>query len=148
MTDDIPPLKRPEEMGPIRSQADLHRLWRALMQQLGFGSRQLWLALLDADDRCTPVVQNIVEIPDVPDAAMLEGLAVLCRGLLDQAVPGGSVAFLVARPGPAGIDAADRAWATGILAAMSRAEVSCRPVHLANDHEIHVFTVDDQIASA
>jgi hypothetical protein len=148
MNDEIPPLRRPEDMPPVHSQADLHRLWRALMGELGFGSNQLWMVLLDADGRCTPVIQQIKEVPDVPDRRLLTGLMKLSRGLLDEVVPGGSVAFLWARPGRAGLTAADRAWAGGLSSAARGADVSCHPVHLANDQEVRAFTPDDEIASA
>ncbi len=148
MNEDIPPLKRPEDMPPIHSQADLHQLWRALMGELGFGSNQLWMVVLDADGRCTPVIQHITEVPDVPDRRLLAGLMNLSRGILDEVLPGGSVAFLWARPGRAGLNAADRAWATGLSTAARDAGVATHPVHLANDQEIRAFTPDDEIASA
>ena len=52
----IPPLLSPDQMPPIRSQDDLHRHWRALMGPLGFSGRQLWLNVLGADRRPTPVL--------------------------------------------------------------------------------------------
>jgi hypothetical protein len=148
MDNDIPPLRRPEDMPPIRSQADLHQLWRALVGELGFSSPQLWLVILDADDLCTPVIQHIVEVPDLPASRMLNGLLGMCRSVVEEVVTGGSVAFLRARPGPAGITASDRAWAAGLLTAARELGVACRPVHLANDHEIRAFTPDDAVASA
>jgi len=148
MNDDIPPLKRPEEMPPIRSQADLYQHWRALMGELGFAAPQLWMAMIDAEGRCTPVIQTIEEIPDVPDPQTLDNLMTVCRGILDEVIPGGGVAFLRARPGPAGLTASDRAWAGSLSAAARERGVACHPVHLANDQEIRAFTPDDEIASA
>ena len=148
MTDDIPALQRPEDTPPIRSQADLLRQWRALMGGLGFDSAQLFIAVLDADRRFTPAIHNIVELPDVPDTEAIDGLMTLCRMLLEEVFPGGSAAFLFARPGPAGLTAADRAWASRLVAAAAEHDVPAHPVHLANDHEVQVFAPDDQIASA
>ncbi len=145
---ETPPLNRPEDMPPIRSQADLYQLWRALMGELGFAAPQLWMVLLDADARCTPVIQKIEDIPHVPDPQMLDNLMTVCRGILDEVLPGGSVAFLLARPGSPGLTASDRAWAAGLSAAARERGVACHPVHLANDQEIHAFTPDDGIASA
>ncbi len=118
------------------------------MGELGFSAPQLWFLLLDADGRCTPVVQKLDEIPDVPEAEVLANLMTVCRGLLDQVLPGGSVAFLRARPGPAGLTASDRVWASRLSEAARAHDVACHPVHLANDQEIRVFTPDDEIASA
>lgn len=148
MTDTLPPPPRPSDLPPIRSQADLHQLWRTLMGELGFSAPQLWMVLIDADDWCTPVIQHIVEVPDVPDQDTLHGLLWVCRQLIDEIVTDGSVAFLRARPGPAGLIASDRAWAVGLLTAACEVGVECRPIHLANDHEIRAYTPDDQIASA
>ena len=148
MTDDIPRLRRPKDTPPIRSQADLYRQWRALMGDLGFGSSQVFMIVLDENDRFTPVVQNIVELPDVPDADAIDGLMTFCRMLLDEIVPRGSAAFLFARPGPSGITASDRAWATRLAIAARDHGVASHPVHLANDDEVRVFAPDDEIASA
>jgi hypothetical protein len=148
MTDDIPRLTRPEDTPPIRSQAELFQYWRALMGELGFSETQLWMVLLDADDLCTPVIQKVVDLPAVPDPELLDNLMTVCRGLFDEVIPGGSVAFLRARPGPAGLTVADRAWAAGLSAAARERGVACHPVHLANDHEIRAFAPDDEIASA
>jgi hypothetical protein len=148
MTNETPLLRQPEDTPPIRSQADLHRHWRALMGELGFSAPQLWMILLDANGRATPVVQKIDEIPAVPEPEVLGGLMTVCRALLDEVVPGGSVAFLRARPGSAGLTASDRAWASRLSDAASDRGVACHPVHLANDQEIRAFTPDDQSASA
>ena len=118
------------------------------MGELGFSAPQLWMVILDADGRCTPVVQHIEDLPDTPDPQLYANLMLVCRGILDEVIPGGSVAFLRARPGPAGLTAADRAWAAGLSAAAHEHGVACRPVHLANDHEIRAFAPDDEIASA
>jgi hypothetical protein len=148
MSNDTPPLERPEDMPPIHSQADLYQHWRALMGELGFGTRQLWLAMIDAEGRCTPVIQKIEDIPEVPDPQLLDGLMTVCGGILEEVLPRGSVAFLLARPGPAGLTASDRTWAAGLATAARERGVASRPVHLANDQEIRAFTPDDEIASA
>ena len=118
------------------------------MGRLGFGSRQLFIVVLDRDDRFTPLVQNIVELPDLPDSEAIDGLMVFAQMLLDEVVPGGSIAFLFARPGPAGMTATDRAWAAQLSVAARDRRLPCLPVHLANDDEVRVFTPDDEIASA
>ncbi|PVG81781.1 hypothetical protein DDE18_17605 [Nocardioides gansuensis] len=148
MTHDIPPLRRPEDMPAVRTQADLHRHWRAMMGELGFGQRQLWFQFFDADGRCTPVVQQVTDVPELPDTEMLANLMAICDQLLTDLVPDGSVAFLWARPGRPGLIASDRAWAAGLAKAAADAGVRSHPVHLANDHELRVFATDDEIASA
>ena len=140
----IPPLLPVDEMPPIRTQEELHRHWRALMGPLGFAHRQLWLAVIDADRRPTPVVLQIDELPEQPEPAALDSLMGLIEHLLD-AEPGCSVALLLARPGPAFVTAADRSWATGLTRAARRGRVPLEPLHLATAEAVRVFAPDDLI---
>jgi hypothetical protein len=147
MNDDIPPLHRPEDMPPVRTQADLHQHWRALMGQLGFSEPLLWFQFFDEDGRCTPVLQSVSDLTDTPDSEILDNLMWICHEVMSKLVPGGSVAFLLSRPGRAGVSPSDRTWATRLITAARDARVRCHPVHLANDDELRVFTADDAIAS-
>ena len=146
--DPVPPMRRAGELPPIRSQADLQQLWRMLMGPLGFGRRMLWLQLLDSDGRCTPMLPTIEDPPLVPEEGEVDQVVDFCQQLLDSEVPKGSVAILLSRPGRAGIGASDRRWAAGLTTAARRRGVRCWPIHLANDHELRVFTDDDLAASA
>jgi hypothetical protein len=118
------------------------------MGPLGFGSRLLWLQLFDAEGRCTPLLPTIEDLPLLPDEECFDQLLAFVQHLLDLEVPGGSVAFLLSRPGRAGISASDRRWAVGLTGAARRLGVRAWPVHLANDHELRVVTDDDLAASA
>ena len=146
--DPVPPLRRPEDVPPVRTQAALYELWRSLMGPLGFGQRLLWLQLLDAEGRCTPLLPTIEDLPLLPDEECFDQVVGFVQQLLDLEVPGGSVAFLLSRPGRAGISASDRRWAAGLTAAARRLGVRCWPVHLANDEELRVVTDDDLAATA
>jgi hypothetical protein len=118
------------------------------MGPLGFGQRLLWLQLLDAEGRCTPLLPTIEDLPLHPDDECFDRLLAFTRHLVDLEVPGGSAAFLLSRPGRAGISASDRRWASGLTTAARRLGVRVWPVHLANDEELRVFTDDDLAASA
>lgn len=146
--DPVPPLRRPEDVPPVHSQAALHNLWRALMGPLGFGSRLLWLQLFDAEGRPTPLLPTIEDLPLLPDQECFERVLGFVQHLLELETPGGSVAFLLSRPGRAGISASDRRWAVGLTGTARRLGVRAWPVHLANDHELRVVTDDDLAASA
>ncbi len=135
--------KRPQDIPPIRTQQDLENLWRLLMVELRFSRPQLWLALIDGDDRVTPVVTNIEDLPAQPDATAITNLIDICASLLQEEVPGGSAAFLYTRPGPGPAIARDLAWGRGLLNAARQAGVPCRPVHFACDDELHVMSLDD-----
>lgn len=147
MDDDIPPLRRPEDMPAVRTQADLYQHWRALMGELGFSEPILWFQFFDADGRCLPLIQQISELTHVPETDLLENLMWVCGEIIREHAPGGTVAFLRSRPGHAGVSPSDHAWATGLASAARDAGLRCHPVHLANDHELRVFTPDDAVAS-
>lgn len=146
--DDIPPLRRPQDTPPLHSQHDLYQHWRALMGPLGFSHPSLWILFIDADRRVTPIVTKVEDLPNRPDNQLLTNLMALANRLLQGDVFGGSVAFLVSRPGPAQITESDRAWARGLPAAAAYAEVRIEPVHLANDEDLCIFAPDDLIKTA
>lgn len=143
MNDDIPPLRRPEDMAPIGSQADLQQLWRALMGELGFSQPALWLTFLSIDGYAEGWITKIEELPERPDDRLLDNLMSICGELLDQDHCGGSVAFLFSRPGSRFVTDDDRAWARGLRSAARKSGVPCEPIHLANDEELRVFAPDD-----
>jgi hypothetical protein len=145
----IPPLRRPEDMPPVRSQADLHRHWRALMGQLGFGERRIFLQLFLIDGTCTPVVLDITEIPDLPDPATADGLMRFCDlALRNFGESGMRVGLLYARPGSRRRTSTDLGWATLLTDAARRHGIPLHPIHLANDEELTVVSPDDLIRPA
>lgn len=140
--DDFPPLPPLDEYPPIRTQADLERLWRALMGPLGFARRSLWIVPIDRDDRPGPAVA-IDDVPLAPGADDLDFLVDMLRhGTFGEA----SVAFLVTVPGRRRISRGDREWARGLARVAGRAGMTDRPVHWANDAVLHVCAPDDLAA--
>jgi hypothetical protein len=143
MDDDIPPLRRPEDMPPIRTQADLHRHWRALMGQLGFGYRSLWVQLIGPGDRCAPALMQIEYLEDEPEDLFLANLMQICGRFVHETSMGGRVAMLLSRPGRRELTVSDRVWAAGLHRAAAVSAIPCEALHLANDQEIRVITPDD-----
>ncbi len=144
--DTIPALTRPEDTPPLLTQADLHRYWRALMGPLGFGSRRLWLLFLDVDERPTPLLLQIDDVPDYCAEPMLEGLITVCRATrAEQDL--GRVAVLLSRPGRGGLTGSDRRWGRCLLAAAARGHVPFAPVHLATDERVQILSGDDLLAT-
>ena len=143
--DAIPPLTRPEDMPPIRSQTDLHRMWRSLMGPLGFGGRSLWIAVLDEHGRPTPRLLQVDEMPPRPDPEIQRGLVTVVSSVVENA---GQVAFLLSRPGEDGLTDEDRAWATMLQDVERQAGAPVWPVHMANDRALVVIAPDDLAASA
>ncbi|MFB9315323.1 hypothetical protein [Nocardioides plantarum] len=120
----------------IRTQADLERAWRHLMEPLGFSRSSVWLMLLDADDRPLPGLTEVEGCDEAPDPDLLAGFADLTRTLLDDLAPAGRWAFLLSRPGGTGVTEVDRAWAHGLVRACREAGVRTEVVHLATDVDL------------
>ena len=134
-------------MPPIRNAEDLCLHWRALMGPLGFGQPRLWIAFIQTDDMMSPQLTQIEEIPRWADAKICRPLLELCQHIVGCNGAGGSVAFLLTRPGRNAIDDADRSWARGLTAAAEQFGVSMWPVHFANDLELRVFAPDDLLVT-
>lgn len=124
-------------------------MWELLMWPLGFSSRSLWITFVDEGGHPLQALVEIGELdglggepgtePDVaPLFAMLEHV-------LDDG-PEVSVAFLVVRPGRAGLHDEDRRLAAALLAGARRAGVHCHPVHVADDVRLAAVTPDDLAA--
>ena len=140
----LPPLLPVDQMPAIGTQEELDRHWRALMGRLGFSQRYLWVQLIDADHRPTPLLLQIEELPERPPSDVLDKLMDML-GLVLEKDPGSSVALLLARPGPAGMTAADRAWAAGLTTAARRGRIPMEPLHLATDEAVRVLALDELI---
>lgn len=145
MDNHIPPLTPLADLPPVRTQKDLHHLWRILMGPLGFGGRSLWVHLLDADGRSTPVILQIEDLPRCPDRQMRDRLRQFLRHLAED--DGGSIAFLLTRPGRAGIEVGERQWANTLSDVAQWSRLQSWPVHRANDEELVVVTPDDLAAT-
>ncbi len=124
----------------VRSQADLEKVWRHLMQPLGFGGRSIWMLHLEPDGRVVPHLLEIAEAELAPEEP--EAFAALLRDL-DSVDPGGSYAFLRSRPGRGGVEAGDRAWAAFLYAAGRAAGVRLEVVHLATDADVVPLPLDE-----
>jgi hypothetical protein len=148
METNAPAVRHWSQWPPVHTQADLERHWRELMGPLGFSETLLWVILFDAAGYPTPMIQQVADLPEEPDALEIAKLLSFCTQIIDDAVPDGSVAFLRTRPGSATWTPGDRAWAGGITQAARKASIRVHPVHLANDVDLRVFTPDDLAASA
>ena len=132
-------------MPPIRNSEDLCLHWRALMGPLGFGQPRLWIGLIRPDEMMSPQLIQIEEIPRSADAKMCEPLLEMCQYIVGPDGSGGSIAFLLTRPGRHPMTDADRSWARGLTSAAHELGVSIWPVHFANDVELRVFAPDDLV---
>ena len=135
MTDHIESLVPADLLPPVRTQADLHLLWRRLMGELGFAAPQIWVLLLRDGRLIRPIKLEQMPAHPTPDAAANIGrLVEMVQGLDAGAL---DCAFLFARPGGPTRTPSDLAWARLL------APHSPWPIHLANDHDLTVVAGDD-----
>jgi hypothetical protein len=127
----------------IRTQSDLERVWRQLMQPLGFGGHSLWFMLIREDDQPVPGLTEIEDSEEVVSADELAALGELLASLMKAVAPGGRVAFLLTRPGRDGVTARDRDWASALYAAIPGAGVPVDVVHLATDLTVLPLPMDE-----
>ncbi|AWB91821.1 hypothetical protein [Aeromicrobium chenweiae] len=146
MTDEIPPLLRPDQMSPMRAVADLDRFWQSLKGRWGFARPQLWCLVLGPQGEWTSMFMKIEDCPDRPDPAMIGHLFEVLTWVVVDHVTGGSVALMYARPGPDDHRSDDRRWARALDAAGRRARVNVWPVFLANDDRVRIAAPDDVAA--
>lgn len=127
----------------IRSQADLERTWRALIEPLGFSRRSLWVMLIASDDRPLPRLVEISDLPPGPDAGDAPRFESFLARLRADGYPAERVAFLLARPGRDRARDDDRYWAETLYDVSRSAGVPCETVHLATDDEIWALPMDE-----
>lgn len=144
MDNEIPALRPADEMDPIRNEHDVLAYWRALMGELGFSERVLWLLFVRGDGMAEPHLTQVAELPEYPDSD-LSGLMHVCREVSSQIGDDTSVAMLLSRPGSGGLGASDRAWGARIVEAARRHGVALHPFHVANDEQIRVVAPDDLV---
>lgn len=126
----------------LRTQAEVARFWTTICQPLGWRTPELWVVLLDAEGEPFPSIHQIAELPNSPDEAAVAHLLTGCRMLLEELDPGGRVAMLLCRPGPALPTAFDRAWRGALADAARREGVELEVVHVASDAAITPLPLD------
>lgn len=144
---DIPELRPPHLTPPIRTEADLHRHWRALMGPYGQDRRNLWFLLLHADGRCTPVVTRVDDVPEHPERVMVRNLTDLCKRLLRDIDRGGSAAICLTRKGWAMPHPGDLAWAEALAAEAPKRRLDLHTSFLATDEGVVVLRPAEPAAS-
>jgi hypothetical protein len=142
----IPPLLPIHQVPPLRTQADLHRQWRAMMGELGFASRRLWLLFLEPDDRPTELLLQIDDVAEEPGDGDTDSLLHLCREVRREHDLG-RVAVLLSRPGERGVRPSDRRWGRALLDSARTLGVPLAPLHLANDEAVVPLAGDDLLST-
>ncbi len=140
-------LKPPSEMPPIRTQADLEQHWRLVMEPLGFSRPQLWINVLGPGGQPTRFLNQLDDLSADPDLQLLDRIMQINRQILDSHAVDGSLALLLARPGPDRHTASDVEWATALTAIADSYDLPLRPIYLATNTDIRIISPDDLLAS-
>lgn len=146
MTAQPAPLLSPDRTPPIRSTDDLLLHWQRLMGELGFGSRRLWLVILDSHDRVLPTLPVIEDIPVVPNRPLVATMMDTLAWTLEDDRSGWSVGVLLSRPGASVLTRSDRAWARMLEEEADARSIRLRQTFLASDTAVR--PIDDADPSA
>ena len=131
---------------PVRTQADLERLWRNLMEPLGFSSGALWVLAIDGDDQPTRVLMEIRDEGVDPTPEEVTAFGAFLAHLSPEVPDGSRWAFLRCRPGRGGATGADRALVAALVAGCRQSGVPTDVVHLATDDTLVPLPYDELAA--
>jgi hypothetical protein len=129
----IPPIASATD--PIHSAADMRQRWRALMGELGFGERLLWVGFVGPDRRMYKTMSQ-VPVGYGPNPGVVEFIMSRLPLVLAGLDADTTVALLLTRPGVGAVSDADRRWAAALFEAAERFGVPIEPIFRANDEAL------------
>jgi hypothetical protein len=132
----------PTEAPLLRTDADVLARVNALVGPACTG-RQLWVMLVDGDDRQLPAVLPVAGVPRTPDQRGLHALERLIDGLREELRTDrgpGSVIFALERAGIDAILPPDREWSNALQVLCADRQVALRGVFLSTDSGVRRMT--------
>ncbi|OBC10264.1 hypothetical protein A5784_37035 [Mycobacterium sp. 852013-50091_SCH5140682] len=129
----VPPIETATD--PIHSTADLRQRWRALMGELGFGQRLLWVGFVGGDRRMYKTMSQ-VPLRAKPQPGLVEYIVSRLPRVLAGLEDGATVALLLTRPGRGPVSNLDRDWASLLTTAAVEYGVPLEPIFRANDEAV------------
>ncbi|HEX2285245.1 MAG TPA: hypothetical protein VHI10_10570 [Mycobacterium sp.] len=129
----IPPIETATD--PVHSAADMRQRWRALMGELGFGQRLLWVGFV-GPDRCMIKAISQVEVGSRANAELADLVMSGVRDVLADFPEGTTVALLLTRPGFGPISHLDRQWSSLLTDSAREHGVPIEPIFRANDESL------------
>jgi hypothetical protein len=133
----IPPVESATD--PIHSPADLRQRWRAVMGELGFRERLLWIGFVGPDRRLVKALSQVPLGPR-PRRPIVASTMTALRDVLDQFKDGTTIALLLTRPGRGPISDADRQWSTLLVEVAAEFGIPIEPIFRANDEAVVPIT--------
>lgn len=132
----------------LRSQSDVHAMWRAIIDPLGWHSHRLYVVLIDTDGRPLPLIHEVDDIRERMPADEADSIIRAFRLAQREAVPDGRCALLYCRPGAGGVNLADRLACLRLYAAAQIHRLPVEVIHVATDTEIVPVPLDEVPAAA
>jgi hypothetical protein len=132
----------------IRTQADLEKAWRHLMEPLGFARHSLWLMFLQPDGTPLPQLTEVEDCDEPPTEEQEASFAQFLGHFGPEMRRGERIVFLRSRPGRGGPGPDDLAWARSLYAACRTAAVPTEAVHLATDDTLVPLPMDEVLAQS
>jgi hypothetical protein len=129
----IPPIESATD--PISSAADLRQRWRALMGELGFGQRLLWIGFIGPDRRMIKAISQ-VPLGSAANAVLVESVMTGLQDVLADFPEDTTVATLLTRPGLGPISHLDRQWSTLLTRLARHFGLALEPIFRANDEAL------------
>ena len=129
----IPPIETATD--PIHSAADMRQRWRALMGDLGFGQRLLWVGFIGGDRRMYKTMSQ-VPVRAKPQPGLTEYVMIRLPRVLAGLESGATVALLLTRPGRGPVSNLDREWASLLTTSAAEHGVPLEPIFRANDEAV------------
>jgi hypothetical protein len=127
----------------LATDADVTTMWQSIINPLGWHNARMYVVAIDRDRRLTPVVTEIDEVPARFTADNAGALMETYVQVLDEFVPGGSLAILVCRPGCPQVTDDDRRWCRNLYDAGRDADIPLELLHLGTDTEIVPVPMDE-----
>jgi hypothetical protein len=137
----VPEILPPRDLPPLTTAEDVTRRV-AMLIGTAIRDGTLWLLFVDGDDRQTPVLVPIDDIPDLPDGLIM-GLGDGLDGVLPDlttAAGTGSAVFVRERLGPDHVLPGDRAWAEALDAMCRGRRIPLRGIHLSTPGRVRRLT--------
>ncbi|MFL6160307.1 MAG: hypothetical protein ACJ72D_29815 [Marmoricola sp.] len=116
---------------PLTSEVELTAVWQRVLAHEPLRFRALWVLFLDEGARPTGPLITVDDLPDGPYDIPESDLLTMCGGVLDGPGGGGSVAFLLTRPGRDRWTVSDRAWGRFLIGVGAQVGAVAWPAHWA-----------------
>ena len=130
----------------LKTDADVTAMWQKLIDPLGWNDIRVYVNVIDADRRPTPVVLEVDEIPGRFTEGDARALMRIYAHLIHKNAAGGSIAILVCRPGPPQLTDDDRTCCRNLYSAGRAAGIPLELLHVGTDTATVPVPMDEVVS--